>query len=136
MFAGSSKSNTRRRRLDQLASAIAERHLYAVFEQVVLFLVNLQRRLRQRVVGNLANGVLIRGLRKVGIQLDQRLAKIAGQSNFAIILASQRALRTEGLVVVGIDTFPAEFVAQIVGGGLLDEGVFGVAWHLFTTFLC
>ena len=39
---------------------------------------------------------------------------------------AQKAFWPEVLVVIGVDRFPAELMLQVIGGGLLDEGVFGV----------
>ena len=42
-------------------------------------------------------------------------------------VAAQKAARSENLIVVGIHRCPVELLFQVIGGGLLDEGVFGVA---------
>ena len=64
--------------------------------------------------------------RQAGVQLGQLLAQDSGQHNLAVGGAAQKTIRPEVLVVIGVDRFPAELMLQVIGGGLLDEGVFGV----------
>jgi len=52
---------------------------------------------------------------------------------FAAGGAAQQAAGVEVLVVVGVDRLPAELLLQVVGSGLLDEGVFGVGTHTATS---
>lgn len=59
---------------------------------------------------------------------------MAREYDFAIRGATEQAVRSEVLVVVGIDGFPAELLFEILGCGLLNEGVFGVGgWVHFVT---
>ena len=44
--------------------------------------------------------------------------------------APKQARRPEILVVVGVSGLPAEVFFQVLGGSLLDEGVFGVKFRL------
>ena len=45
---------------------------------------------------------------------------------FAAGGAAQQAAGVEVLVVVGVDRLPAELLLKVIGGGLLNEGVFGI----------
>ena len=47
---------------DQFAAFVAKLHLYAVFEQIVFFLIDVKRGLGKGVVRELADGVVIGGI--------------------------------------------------------------------------
>ena len=51
---------------------------------------------------------------------------------FAVGCTTLQAAQLEVLVVVGVDLL-AELLLQVVGSGLLDEGVFGVGTHTATS---
>ena len=52
---------------------------------------------------------------------------------FAVGGAAQQAVWSEVIVVVGVDRLPAELLLQILGCGLLNEGVFVVGTHTTTS---
>ena len=52
--------------------------------------------------------------------------QIAREYYFAVRGATKQAIWSEVLPVVGIDGFPAELLFEVLGCGLLNEGVFGV----------
>lgn len=59
---------------------------------------------------------------------------MAREHDFAIRGATEQAVRSEVLAVIGIDGFPAELLFEVLGCGLLNEGVFGVrGWVHFAT---
>ena len=59
---------------------------------------------------------------------------MAREHYFAIRGATEQAIRPEVLAVVGINGFPAELLFEVLGCGLLNEGVFGVGgWVHFAT---
>ncbi len=64
--------------------------------------------------------------RQVGVEAFQRGAQIAGEHRFGRVLAPQSAARPEGLLVPGIDRFPAENVLQMRGEGRLHQPVLAV----------
>ena len=64
--------------------------------------------------------------RQAGVQLGQLLAQDSGQHYLPIGGPAQKAVWPEVLAVISIDRIPAELLLQVIGGGLLDEGVFGV----------
>ena len=45
---------------------------------------------------------------------------------FVVRGAAQRAVWSGVLVVVGVNRLPSELLLEVIGGSLLDEGVFGV----------
>ena len=51
---------------------------------------------------------------------------MAREHYFAVRGATEQTVRSEVLIVVGIDRFPAELLFEVLGCGLLNEGVFGV----------
>ena len=54
----------------------------------------------------------------------QGSAEIADQHDFAFAGATERATGSEVLVGEGVNAFPAEHIAQMVGKRLLDQPVF------------
>ena len=113
----------------QFAVAVAEGHLYSVPHLVVLLPVGGSQGLRSHGGGDLAHGIVVSGIGQAGVQLSQLLAQDSGQHYLPIGSPAQKAVWPEVLAVISIDRIPAELLLQVIGGGLLDEGVFGVGAH-------
>ena len=109
-----------------LALVVAKGDLHTVAHQCVLFAVGGGHGLRGDGGGDLAHGIVVGRIRQARIQLHQFLAQRACQHHLAVRGTAQQAVRSEVLVVVGVHRLPAELLLQVLGSGLLDEGVFGV----------
>ena len=110
----------------QLALGVTERHPNAVAHQRGLLPVGGGDALRGGGLDDLPYGVVVGGIRKTGVEDREPLAQRARQYHLAIGSAAEQVVRPEVLGVVGVDGFPAEPFFQVLGGGLLDEGAFGV----------
>ena len=108
------------------ALVVAERDLHAVAHQRVLLPVGGGDALRSVGRGDLPHRVLVGCIGAARVQGGELRAQRARQYHLAIGNAAEQAVRPEVFSVVGVDGFPAEPFFQVVGGGLLDEGVFGV----------
>ena len=108
------------------ALVVAVGDLDAVTQQVVLLPVGGYDGLRRHRRGEPAHRVVVRLVRQAGVQRRQPLTQRAGQHDVAFRCPAQEAARSEVLVVARVHRFPAELLFQIVGGGLLDEGVLGI----------
>ena len=109
-----------------LAPVVAEGDGHAVAYQRVLLPVGGDDGLRGEGGGELPDRLVAGGLGQSRIERRQPLAQRAHQHHVPVRGAAEQAVRPEVLVVVRVDGFPAEPFLQVVGGGLLDEGVFGV----------
>lgn len=101
----------------------------AVADEAVLLAVGSGQALGGAGGGHFAHGGLIRLVGQAGVEAAQGGAQVAGQDDFAVVGPAEQAIRPEGLTVPGQRRLPAELVTQIVGRGLLDEGVFVIARH-------
>ena len=110
----------------QLTPVVAEAHLHAVFQQGVFIPVDGERRLAGAGFPDLPDSIPIGVFGQTGIEFFQFFPEIAFQQHLPVGLAPQQSIRPEGLLVESIDRLPAERVAQIICGGLLHQGVFGV----------
>ena len=108
------------------APVVAEGDLHAVADQIVLLAVSGGDCLRGNGGCDLAHCVVVGLIWQVRVQFDEFLAQGACQHHFAIGCTAKQAVGSEVLVVVGVDRLPAELLLQVVGCGLLDQGVFGV----------
>ena len=112
--------------LRRLALFVAIGDLYAVAHEVVLLAVGGDDGLRDGGRGDAPHGVFICLVRQARVQRRELLAQRSGQHHVAVRRPAEKAVRAEVLVVVGVDRFPAELPLQVIGRGLLDEGVLGV----------
>ena len=110
----------------QLALGVAVRDPHAVAHQRVLLPVGGGDALRGGGLGNLPYRIVVGGIGETRVQGGELLAQRARQYDFAVGSAAEQAVRPKVLGVVGVDRFPAEPLFQVLGGGLLDERVFGV----------
>ena len=94
--------------LDQLALFVAERNLHAVLEQGVFLAVGGDQTLGGAVLNNLTDRVVVGVLGQAGVELHELELEIAGEHHFPVRGPAERALGTEGLLVVGVDRLPAE----------------------------
>ena len=109
-----------------LAPVVGEDDLYAIPNQLVLLTVGGNEGLGGGDSGDLPHRVLVRGVRQARVKLHELRAQRPLQYNLAVRGTAEQAAGAEALVVVGIDRLPAELLFEVVGGGLLDEGVLGV----------
>ena len=119
----------------QIARVVAEPDLHPVAHQRVLLPVGGGDALRGGDGGDLPHRVVVGGFGKVRVQGGELLAQRAGQDYLAVGGAAQQAVRSEVLLFVGVDRFPAEPFLQVLGSGLLDEGVFVVGWRAHSGML-
>ena len=110
----------------QVAPVVAECDPHAAVHQRVLVAVGGGDALRGVGSGDLPHRVVVGGIGETGIQGLELGAQRARQHHLAVGSAAEQAVRPEVFVVVGVDRFPAELFFQVLGGGLLDEGVLGV----------
>ena len=110
----------------QLALGVTERHPNACAHQRGLLPVGGGDALRGGGLDDLPYGVVVGGIGETRIQGHELHAHQARQYDFAVGSAAEQAVRPEVLVVVRVDRFPAEPLFHVLGGGLLDERVFGV----------
>ena len=108
------------------AARVPVRDLHAVAQQIIFLLVGLQRGLCRAHLDDGADGVVDRFARQARIERIERLAKIAREEHLFLAGPAQRPVRPEGLGVVGVDRLPSEPRFEVLGRGLLDEGVFAV----------
>ena len=109
-----------------LAVGVVKCDGYAVADEIVLFAVGGDDALRSGGGCDLPDGVVVGVFGQAGVQRSQGGEQMAREYDFAIRGATEQAVRSEVLVVVGIDGFPAELLFEVFGSGLLNEGVFGV----------
>ena len=112
----------------QLIPVISECYLHALPHQFVLLPVGGGQGLRGDGGGDLPQGVVVGGVGQAGVEFCQLLAQSASQHYLAVRGPAQQTVGAEVLLVEGVDRLPAETL-QVVGGGLLDEGGFGVVGH-------
>lgn len=74
----------------------------------------------------LLDGLFASRFRQVGIEAFQRGAEVADKHHVAIAAATQGAVGSKSLVIVGVNALPAVDIAQMIGKGLLDQPVFAV----------
>ena len=110
----------------QLALVVAESDSHAVPHQRVLLPVGGSNPLQGGGLDNLSYRVVVGGIGETRVQVYKFLAKGARQYNFVVGSAAEQAVRPEVFGVVGVDGFPTEPLFQVLGGGLLHQGVFGV----------
>ena len=125
-MAGVAEVDHLRARVPGLAARVAPLDRHAAADEAVELPVVLDQRAGEVDARELLDRLLARRFRQVRIQARQRRAQVAHQHHVALGRPAQRALRPEGLGVVGVDALPAEPVAQVVGEGLLDQPVFAV----------
>ena len=119
-----------------LALGVAECDGYAVANEIVLFAVGGDDALRSSGGCDLPDRVAVGVFGQVGVQSSQGCEQIAREHHFAVRGATEQAVRSEVLIVIGIDGFPAELLFEVLGCGLLNEGVFGVGrWIHFVTLV-
>ena len=105
---------------------VAERDLHAIAYQRVLLTVGRDDGLGGGRGVDLAHCVVVGGIGQVRVQCRQLLAQRACQYHVTVRGPAQEAVRSEVFVVVGVYGFPAELILQVLGCGLLYEGVLGV----------
>ena len=112
------------------AVVLAEGDLHAVTQQPVFVAVGGHAALARADLHDLAERILVGHQRQAGVQGNELFAQDAGQHHIFFTGAAEAALRPQHFGVVGVLGSPAQHVAQIVRGGLLDQGVFvqGHAW--------
>ena len=98
----------------------------AVAQEEVFLLVDLQERRGGESLLQSLNRLGDLGGRDPGVELMKRRADIPGQQDFLIVLSSQRPALAQHFLVIGIDDFPAQLVAEQIPRGFLDEYVFGI----------
>jgi hypothetical protein len=109
-----------------LALGVAEGHRHPVADQIVLVAVRGDDALGGDGGRELAQGVVVGRIRQARVQRREPLPQHPGQHHLALRAAPEQAIGAEVLVVEGVHRLPAELLLQVLGGGLLDQGVFGV----------
>ena len=102
------------------------RDLYAVAQEIVLLLVGLQRGLGRARLDDGADGVVDGFAGQAGVERIERRSEVAREHHLFFAGPAQRPVRSEGLGVVAIKRVPSEPLFEVLGGGLLDEGVFAI----------
>ena len=115
-----------RPRVARLAGGIAPLHRHATADEAVELAVVLDERAGEIDARQLLDGLLAGRFRDVRVQPRERRAQVAHQHDVPLGRATERAVRPEGLRVVGVDTLPAEHLFQMLGEGLLDQPVLAV----------
>ena len=108
----------------QRAVGIAVADLHPVAEKPILLAVGRHAAQAGAHLHDLAQGIPVGGVGQAGIQRDQFLAQDAGQHYLLLALAPEAAFRAQNLGVVRKLAAPTQRIAQVVGGGLLDQRVF------------
>ena len=106
--AGVAEVDHLRARVPRLAGCVAPLDRHAAADEAVELAVVLEQRAGEVDARELLDGLLARRLRQVRVEPRQRRAQVAHQHHLALGRAAQRALRPEGLRVVGVDALPAE----------------------------
>ena len=75
---------------------------------------------------DLADGIVIGRGRQAGIERLELGPQDAGQHHLAVRRPAEQTVRPEILGVVGVHRPPAQFLLQVLGSCLLDEGLLGV----------
>ena len=118
-----------------LAVGVAKCGGYAVEDEVVFFAVGGDDALRSSGGCDFPDRVVVGVFGQAGVQSSQCGEQIACEHYFAVRGATEQAIRSEVLVVVGIDGFPTELLFEVLGCGLLNEGVFGVGGWVHSVVL-
>ena len=116
------------------AVVLAESDLHPVAQLAVFLAVGGHAALPHADLHDLAQRILIGHQRQVWIQRHEPFAQNAGQHHILFADAAEAAFRPQHLGVVGVFRPPTQHIAQIVGRGLLDQGVF-VQRHVRQTSL-
>ena len=106
------------------AVGLAVADLHAVAEELVLLAVGRHAAQAGAHLHDLAQGVPVGGVGQARIQRHQLLAQDAGQHHVLFTLAAEATFRAQHLGVVRELAAPTQRVAQVIGGGLLDQRVF------------
>jgi hypothetical protein len=112
--------------LDQLTLLAAERNLDPVLEQGVLVAVGGDQALGGAVLNNLTDSFAVGVGGQPGVELHELELEVAREHHLSVRGQAERPLGAEGFLVVGENRLPAEPIAQVVGRGLLDQGVLGI----------
>ena len=107
-----------------LGIGVGDRH--AAPDIAVERLVVLKRGAAEVLTGQFLDSLVYRLCRQLGIEPLDGCAQVAGEHHRFLIQPTQRAVRSEGLLVPGVDAVPAEYVVQVFGEGLLDQAVLAV----------
>ena len=94
-------------RMPRLALRIAPVDRHPAADETVELAIVLHQRAGEVGVRELLDGLLARRFGQIGIETGQRRAQVAHQHRLALVRATERAIRTEGLGVVGVDAVPA-----------------------------
>ena len=113
-------------RVARLAGGIAPLHRHPAADEAVELAVVLDERAGEIDARQLLDGLLPGRLRDVRVQPRERGAQVANQHDVPLRRATERAVRPEGLRLVGVDALPAEHLFEMLGEGLLDQPVFAV----------
>jgi len=116
----------------QLALPVLECHPHPLPHLVVLLPVGSGQGLGGGGGCDLANRLLVGGGGQVGVEFLQLGSQGADQDGLPVRGSAQQAVRAEVLLVESISGLPAQTM-QVVGGGLLDQGAFGVLAHYCST---
>ena len=119
----------------QLVPVVSKGHQHAVTHQCVLLPVGCDQGLRSSGGCDLPQCVLVGCVRQAWVELLQLPAQGACQDHLAVRGAAQKTVGAEVLIVVGVDRLPAELL-KVIGGGLLNEGGFGVGARCHGLNLC
>ena len=106
------------------APAVPERNLHAVPDQLILFPVGREERPARVRRDDLPRRFVVRLVRKPRIQLRQFRPQSARQDDLPVGSSSQKAPRSE-VLVVGVYGLPAQSF-EVFGRGPLDERLFGI----------
>ena len=110
----------------RLAARLPPLDRHAAADETVELVVVLDEGACEVDAGELGYGLLSRSGRQVGVQPLDGGAEIAHQHDLTFGSPAQGAGGAEDLGVIGVETLPAQRVAQMVGEGLLDQAIFAV----------